>query len=481
MLALLSLAGYAALCLWMPLLPNYDRLPLADVRTFSPSLAAGLLYGLLICGLFGLYGLAIADMQQGERPFPLRHILLTTALFSLPLLFTYPINATDIYRYVIGGRTVSLYGESPFTTPPAGLPDDDPYAIYAGEWMDATSAYGPVWEMTAAVITSLSGDNLLLGLLMFKGVAALLHLAITVLIWQLLAGQETAVRARLTLLWAWNPALLLIFIVDGHNDALMLFWLLLGAWALRRGHPLAGLLLMVLAPLTKFIGLLPLPFFFLSAWQQTPELRAKVRLLGGTAVGGLFLLFVTFLPFGSPVAYVQRLLYEATGVPGFSLAVLNFYLADLLGAPPSSTLLYGVGGFLMVLAVAIGLWLLWQAKNGRSPNRSAADIFGLYIAQALSFRIWYAAWPFPWLLLDEADTQRPHSLSTPSSRLQIGLWFLFTSQLSVLIYGHLRAYALGGSSLLAHLIGVPFTFGLPLLIAWRSISSRAVVSSNRIP
>lgn len=460
-LVVLSLAGYAALCLWMPLPAHYARLPLLDVRSFSPSLGAGLLYGLLIGGLFILYGLAYQQVREGKRPFPLPALLLTTLLFILPLLFTYPINATDIYRYVIGGRTTSQYDASPFTTPPSQLPNTS-LAAYAGEWLDATSPYGPVWEAAAAAVASLSGDSLLLGMVMFKGLAALLHLGIAVLIWQLLRRQATAVRSAFTLLWAWNPALLLIFVVDGHNDILMLFWLVLGLWLMRRGRLTIGLLIMLLAPLTKFIGLLPLPFFFLAAWRQLPTRRERVQLVLSTAVGGLILVFLTFLPFGSPIQYAQRLLYEATGVPGFSPSVLLFYLATALGIPPSYPLLYGITGVLAVIAAGMGLWLLWQGGHGRSPLRSAADIFALYIAQALSFRIWYASWPFPWLLLDEAEAPSRQR----AFRLQAGLWFLLTTQLSVLIYGHLRVYALGGSALLAHAIGVPFTFGLPFLLAW---------------
>ena len=48
---------------------------------------------------------------------------------------------------------------------------------------------------------------------------------------------------------------------------------------------------------------------------------------------------------------------------------------------------------------------------------------------------------------------------------EAGLWLLLTTQLSVLIYGHLRVYVLGGNYLLAHLVGLSFTFGLPLLLA----------------
>ena len=139
----LSLAGYGALCWWMPLVPHYGRLPLLDVRAFSPSLGAGLLYGLLLVALFALYGLAYQKVREGERPFPLPLLLLTTALFILPLLFTYPINANDIYRYAIRGHATSYYRTNPFTMPLSQLPDTS-LAAYAGEWVDATTPYGPV-------------------------------------------------------------------------------------------------------------------------------------------------------------------------------------------------------------------------------------------------------------------------------------------------------------------------------------------------
>ncbi len=159
-------------------------------------------------------------------------------------------------------------------------------------------------------------------------------------------------------------------------------------------------------------------------------------------------------------------------MPGFSLAVMLMFSTTLVGQPISLTLLSAVGVVFTGTAVLLGIWLLWRTWRGRSPERSIADIFGVYILQALSFRIWYAAWPFPWLLLDDGwgDNGRtePGRSACFSYRLRVGLWFLLTSQLSVLIYGHLRIYALGGSQVAAHLIGVPFTFGLPFLLAWRN-------------
>lgn len=465
-LTLLSFLGYLLLLLWMPLVPWFNQLPLPDIRTFTPSPLTAVLYALWLCAMFFVYWLAVRTIRHSSVPtFSLPAILLTTSLFAILLWQTFPFNATDLYRYVIRGRIQSVYCENPFATPPHQFPED-PFADFAGEWADATSPYGPAWELTAGFLTRLSGENLLMGLLLFKGLAAVIFLVNTILIWLLLAGQKTAVRATYTLLWAWNPALLLVFVADGHNDGLMLLWLLLGLLLSRRGHTTIGFLVMLLAPLTKPIAILALPFFFLAAIRLMPDWKTRAKFIVSISLGAIALITVVFLPFGSPLDLVERLLREITNVPGFSLAVMVLFVTQFFSQAATMPLLSTIGAVLMITAVFLGIWLLWRTWQGRSPLRSTADIFGVYILQALSFRIWYAAWPFPWLLVDDVEEGGRFSY-----RLRVGLWFLLTSQLSVLIYGHLRLYVFGGSQIAAHLIGVPFTFGLPFLLAkWRVIS-----------
>ncbi|NJN53456.1 MAG: polyprenol phosphomannose-dependent alpha 1,6 mannosyltransferase MptB [Anaerolineae bacterium] len=299
LLVLLSLAGYGLMQFWFPLAPYYRQVPLADVRDFTLSLAAGGAYGLLVIALYGLYWLAFRLTQQGQLRLRVSFILGTAVLFSLPLLFTYPINASDVFRYLIHGRLTSFHQTNPYLTPPNAFPQD-PFLPLAGEWAGETSPYGPLWEMGAAAIATVTGDNLYAGLLLFKLLGLAAFVACGWLIWWLLAHTAPTVRLGLTLLWAWNPALLSIFVVDAHNDVLMLVWLLLGYGVLWRGHAVAGMSLMFLAVLTKPIALLPLLFFFLAAWLAQPDGAARRRFVGGTAVTCLLLthphLFTLWFP-----------------------------------------------------------------------------------------------------------------------------------------------------------------------------------------
>lgn len=420
------------------------------MRSFAPSLASGFGYAALFLGLFGLY--ILAYRRVSGRPPRLRRVLLVAVLFAVPLLFVYPINATDIFRYFVRARITTVYGESSLAVPPSAFPDD-PYLPLAGSWATETSPYGPVWELIAGGIAILSGQHLLVSLLLFKGLGLLSHLGSAALIWHSQGDRTPAERAARTVLWAWNPALLYMFVVDGHNDAVMILWLLLGYWLLEhRRRPAAGAVALALAPLTKLIGLLPIPFLLMAAWRRLPNTGARWRFLLGAGAGSLALAIMAFLPFGSPLELTTRLLREVAIGGGFSPAALIWLLSRRLGPGISGARLGQIGGLLFVGAA---LWLIWRSWRGRSALKGAGDVFVSYLATAITFRIWYSIWPFPWLVLDRKGGRR----------LAAGLWFLLAAQLSVVIYGHVRVHLLDGSMYQAHLLGVPFTFVLPLLLA----------------
>lgn len=465
------MVGYLLVRYAFPLVSADQRIPLADIRKFAPSLGGGLRYALWMTIAFLLCGIAYRLVHRMDRPPTIVTVLFVTVLFSLPLLSTYPINANDLFRYMIRGRVTSVYGANPFATPPNDFPED-PFLSLAGEWAGETSPYGPIWEIAAGTITKLSRDGLYLNLIMFKGFGLFTHLAVALMMWRLLEDLADPERIARTLLWAWNPALLLTFVADAHNDGLMLLWFLLGMWLARRDRPVLGFILMFMAPLTKPIALLPMPFFFLMFWRVMPTSRERVRFALLSTAGMALLVGLAFWPFGSPIYLVERLLREASVGGGFSLQALLILMAQHYQYRLPMRLLSQTALTAFGLAA---LWLFWTAWRGRHPLRGAADIFYAYVIQAMSFRIWYTVWSFPWLILDTDEGE------STNSRLLFGMSLLLTSQLSVIIYGHLRVYYFQDEFLKPHLIGVPFTFGLPMLLAagWQIYRKRKLGTVSR--
>lgn len=451
---------YTIFPFWFRLRPYYLWAPSLDIRSFSPSLPAGAIYALLLVLLYSLYWLAFRQVAAGLVTLRPEQLLFIATLFGLPLLFTFPINATDIFSYLIRGRIMVVYGQNPFFVTPQAFPQD-PYWLLAGEWANTTSPYGPLWELLGGAIAWLSGGGLLRGLLLFKAFGLILHLAIGKLIWLSLNHLPPAGRLARLLLWVWNPALLFIFVMDAHNDTLMIFWLMLGYWLIHQRQAEWGWLVMVLAPLSKLIGLLPLPFFWLLLWRKAGSGRDKLRFFLLSAGGGLALSLFTFAPFGSPLGLIQRLLAEASDNGGFSPLTLIVLSLQRLKIPLSIAPI--VQGSLLIFAMT-ALWLLWSHKKA---ERGVKNLFATYLATGFTFRIWYPAWLFPWLLLDEEGRYVP-----------AGATFLLTAQLSVLIYGHLRFYLLQRDQFQAHLIGIPFTFLIPLFVAFWTRPNPTANSTN---
>lgn len=452
-LAFAALIGYLLLPFYFPLLGQYDRPPLRDIRFFAPNLGQGLAYALLFLFLYAVY---FAAWRHAARRGAKRwQIFIPVLLFCLALLFTYPINATDLFRYFIRGRVTAFYGESSLVVPPSAFPDD-PFLPLAGEWATATSPYGPLWERLAATITVLSGQNLLPGLLLFKAVAIISHLGTGFVIWRARQDRPNGEQAASTLLWLWNPALLYIFVMDGHNDALMIFWLALGYLLMRR-RPLLGIYVAALGALTKPVAVLALPFLVLGHWRALESWQARGRYLLLAGGGSLALAFGAFLAFGSPWRLALRLVTEASESVGFSPGVLLVLIAQRLNllADVDFAVESGTTASLMLFGL-LTLLLLWRTWRGMRVTRGIAAAFAAYLILAFTFRIWYSTWPFVWLILDRNSDRRP---------LSAAFWFLLTAHLSVIVYGHLRVYAFAGDQLVAHLVGVPFTFLLPLLLA----------------
>jgi hypothetical protein len=269
----------------------------------------------------------------------------------------------------------------------------------------------------------------------------------------------------LTLLWAWNPAALLMFVVDAHNDALMIFWLLLGAWALRvRSQPVIAAVALALAVTTKLSAALAVPFLA-AEYARNLELRNWRRGAAVPALAFAATAVLSFLPFAEAgIAPLMRVLDESQSGTSFSPLAVVRYLDRTLDwfDPNMGSVVRGASTAFAIAAIV----LLVATGRGRSAPGSIADSFLLYLYTAGRFRIWYPLWAFPWALIDE----------TPSAwrrfRRVFAWTMLWTSQVSVVLYGHMYAFWLGRSRAAAHFIGVAWTFGLPLLVAFVATRKR---------
>ena len=96
-------------------------------------------------------------------------------------------------------------------------------------------------------------------LLLYKLAMIAAHLFNVVLIWRILADWKPAQQVWGTLLYAWNPVVLLEFAGSAHNDVLMIYLVLVAIRCAQRDLRRRAIVALVIAALVKWIAIILLP------------------------------------------------------------------------------------------------------------------------------------------------------------------------------------------------------------------------------
>jgi hypothetical protein len=261
--------------------------------------ANSLFYVSLLLLLFWVYRRALSLVYQrgpigdgdGDEKRLLRTVLVVTALVLLVLLFVPGTMSADLHSYIWYGRILYDYGANPFLHAPVEFASRD-----AGRWLDLVywkdvpSVYGPVWVWLSggiAWMASLLGGDISVALLGHKLLAAVAHLVNVFLVWSVaglvvshywgksprpdIRKEDWQLTNRLgaTVFYAWNPLLLIEFGANGHNDILLLTFMLGGLWQYLAGRWRTAALAFSLACMVKASALLLWPgFLWLLFWHR---------------------------------------------------------------------------------------------------------------------------------------------------------------------------------------------------------------------
>lgn len=313
------------------------------------------------------------------------------------LLWLYPITAADIFNYALYGL-MQHAGANPLVVPPRGV--IGPPLLGYSAWPDHPSPYGPLWQGLAWLVTAVSGDRLLPGILLFKGLLAACHLLNTWLVARIAAAIGDprpggvaplgSVRPGVAaLLYGWNPLLLYETVGNGHNDVVMLTALLLALLALTDRRDALAPPLVVAAALAKWVGALWLPVLALG-WLPGAWRARRWRAIGAAGLGMAVLVILCLGPFwadGAALDGVRRQadLYTTSfggllmlEVPRHSLPILPHELLDRVKQ-----------GAAAIVALTI---LIARPRDGgaREVARATFDVTLAYLlVGALWFQPWY--------------------------------------------------------------------------------------------
>ncbi len=370
------------------LLTRYVEQPLLDlgkIGGYDP--AAGWRYALPLLALWIAYGAVGALAPHVRRDATLLAVAFggTLGLAAL-LLRLYPITAADIFNYVLYGL-VPHRGANPLVTPPASV--IGPPLIEYSAWPDHVSPYGPVWQGLAWLVTALSGERLLAGLLGFKAVLLALHLLNTALIARLAAVSGAARPGVAALIYGWNPLLLYETVGNGHNDVAILMGLLLALCALSVPRRAAlALPLATLAALAKYSGALWLPVLALG-WLPAQLHARRWRAILASLVACVLLVALCYAPFwagAQTLAGVRR----QSDLYTTSLGGLVMTRLATSPAPPDPALLLDLVKRVALALVALAL-LICRPRDS-SITEVARGAYDVTLAYLLLGALWFQPW-----------------------------------------------------------------------------------------
>ena len=435
----------------------------------------GALFLLLMIILGGTYLAVVYLVRKEDRKVFTWVLWGGFAVFALLFLFIPSLQSRDVFSYTFSGRAISVYHENPFLLVPANRPLDIVYPMVG--WKYNASVYGPVFNAAAAIITKVAGARIVLNIFLFK-LLALASYAGTVGIVYVLARKVSPGRENMALaITAWSPLMIMHIIGAGHNDALMVFFIMLGFLLYRKNYKWLGMVAIVVAVSVKVIAVLALaPMVVLYLREREGSLFPRVGKAAVAVIGVPALLYAPFWAgpriFETTRAMVKA--YSGSSVPTL-FRNISTQLLHAMGIVSeralnlSSTLIWLVfTGIFVVVTIA----MLLKVRNFKSMIVAAAAISLIWFLTAPYILPWYLCMALVITAVDGWDV-------TTGAALAASTVFLFyrIPQLNIqmrplrlpLRTGPTHTPA-GPTSLLY--IGLPFA---AILLAW--LLSRARVRS----
>jgi hypothetical protein len=328
--------------------------------------------------------------RAGRRAF--WPILAGSAGVGIALTLTYPATAIDLFIYAARSRLFTEHGLNPLDARPNDYLDIDPYMRFASqEWGRKTSPYGPLWNLIAAPATLIGGDSVTTALFIFKGMAVAAWLGCGALIWRTVERLRPGDGLAAACFFLWNPVVLWEGIANGHNDLIMLFFVLAAAWAYVATVDEAVVPLIVIAVLIKYAAIVILPIAAIAVLRRQSSRMGAVRLTGLWAFWSIGLTVVALAPFYD-LGAIRSSIDDQTGLLLTSPGALLYdelrtagYSADIYDTILDGGRLLAIAGIGLLTALTV-----WKPRRAFRFQHEAVWI--LILAGTPALRPWYAIW-----------------------------------------------------------------------------------------
>lgn len=188
-----------------------------------------------------------------------RTIWIITIFTSIILLFSYSAFSYDIFNYMFDARIVTTYAENPYEHKALDYPGDPMLSFM--HWTHRTYPYGPLWLGITIPPSFVGGSFFLLTFYLFKALAITAYLISCYFI-EKIAKKHKIINPEFALaFFALNPLVIIESLVSGHNDIVMVAFILTGVYLLFEQKKYTAWLFLVFSASIKFATGFLLPLF----------------------------------------------------------------------------------------------------------------------------------------------------------------------------------------------------------------------------
>jgi hypothetical protein len=341
-----------------------------------PLTAISFVGGVILLGIawIGLISRAErARLTERERTWA---VLLTAALWFVPVMLGPPLLSSDIYSYAAEGAMVTqgldptgVSGDGKFNGMyKLQLTEDTTYAHRVDPvWRDDGNPYGPVQMGVAAAAVTATGHDVGLTILALRVLALL---AVGVAAWGIHEiARHSGVSPPAALAFAIaNPIVVLHVVGGGHNEALLMALLSVGCALALKGRWWLGVLFITLAAGVKLPAAAPLVYF---AWVRPPDearVSERIKEVAKTLAFAIVVLVAACLVVGIGFGWIAAAKNAGTTLGTLAVATqAGFAVSKLLRtlglAASDDTIVAVLRVVGLGVAGVICLWLLPRARR----------------------------------------------------------------------------------------------------------------------
>jgi alpha-1,6-mannosyltransferase len=390
---LITSALYGVVCAAQHLIA-FGPLSLWPVALYvAATLATFALYARII-GAAARGALAEPRARAAALVFP---VLINVALISVP-----PSLSIDVFSYV-GHGYQGMVGENPYAQPlrelqatrfGAELEDRGWLAVHG------VSPYGPIWTWFEIAVGRAFGD-VTVRVRVIKATITGFSLLCAFLVWRILGRISPGDQLKGTLLYLWNPVVMMELAGEGHNEAVVIAAVLLSlglCLSQRVGASVVAMGLGVLVKIPAAITAAPQLAFWLRNVGNRRLLRGLA--LGGSAVAALAVLSYAPLWIGAATLDGVR----AHGRPSVLASTPGVLYWHLTRSHSEAASAWVVALLTTGVLVSYVVFTSVKAIDARSTLRACGRIAVVYLMLAPGYWPWYATLPVALMALSPDRT-----------------------------------------------------------------------------